>query len=82
MKKLFISLLVTFISISSFSQAKSEVDLMQALYGITKLEIVNAFVKPSEAQKEAFTTLYNEYETKRMELGKVRMELLNEYAEK
>lgn len=82
MRKLFISLLVTFISISSFSQAKSEVDLMQALFGITKLEVVNAFVKPSEAEKEAFTTLYNEYETKRMELGKVRIELLNEYAEK
>lgn len=38
------------------------------------------FVKPSDAQKDAFWKLYDEYETKRKDLGKQRIELLKQYA--
>jgi hypothetical protein len=46
-----------------------------------KKALVADFVKPSEAQKDAFWKLYDEYETQRKDLGKQRIELLNQYAE-
>ena len=38
------------------------------------------FIKLEGAQKEAFWKLYDEYETKRKELGKKRVALLEKYA--
>lgn len=81
MKKLFITTLVALCTISAFSQNKSEVDLMQKIFGLEKLQIVFAYVNPSEEDRVAFIDLYEEYEMKRMELGKVRIDLLVQYAE-
>jgi len=81
MKKGLISVIVIFFTIGAFAQTTNEVDLIQAAFGIEKTEIVNNFVKPSAEQKEAFLKVYNEYEVKRKELGKTRIELLNKYAE-
>ena len=81
MKNLFITLIITLISITAFSQTKNEVDLFQATLGVEKEEIVINFVKPSEEQKAAFMEVYNKYETERKELGKQRITLLNTYAE-
>lgn len=80
MKKLFITALVAFFSISAFSQDNSELELMQKVFGLEKLQIVAAYVNPGEEHVETFINLYEEYEEKRMELGKVRIELLNTYA--
>jgi len=41
---------------------------------------IGAFAQTSN-EKEAFITVYNEYEAKRKELGKTRIDLLNKYAE-
>jgi len=61
---------------------KEEVELMQATFGMDKRAAIAEFVKPSETQKVAFWAIYDEYETKRQELGKQRIELLKEYAGK
>ena len=82
MKKLFIAALMVLFTISSFSQTDSELDLMQRAFGLEKLQMVLAFVNPSDEYRETFIDLYEEYEDQRMELGKERIELLNEYAEK
>jgi hypothetical protein len=78
-------LLVAASLLASFTYAQSnkeEVDLVQAAFGMDKKAAVAEFVKPSAAQKDAFWKLYDEYETQRKELGKQRIALLNEYAEK
>ncbi|MFK5857166.1 MAG: hypothetical protein QM503_13635 [Bacteroidota bacterium] len=81
MKKLFITVLVALFSISAFSQTKSEIDLAQAIFGIEKMQMVAAYVNPGEEYTETFINLYEEYEEKRMELGKVSIGLLKQYAE-
>jgi hypothetical protein len=60
--------------------AKEEVEIMQAAFGMDKRAAVAEFVKPSESQKVAFWEIYDEYETKRKDLGKERIELLKQYA--
>lgn len=82
MKKLFIAALMVLFTISSFSQTDNELDLMQRAFGLEKLQMVLAFVNPSDEYRETFIDLYEEYEEQRMELGKERIELLNQYAEK
>jgi hypothetical protein len=54
---------------------------MQAAFGMDKKAVVADFVKPSDAQKDAFWKLYDEYETQRKALGRERIELLKQYAD-
>ena len=82
MKKI---ILVAFIALMSFgaqAQSTNEVEMMQALFGEQKMQVVATFVKPGKEHMEAFEALYNEYEVKRKVLGKQAIALLNEYAEK
>lgn len=65
----------------SAQSAKEEVDFMQSVFGMEKKALVAEFVKPNDAQKDAFWQLYDEYETARKELGKKRVVLLIEYSE-
>lgn len=82
MKKYIFILTALLMSSFAFSQSSSEeVDLIQAAFGMEKKEIVASFVNPAEDQKEAFWELYDKYEAERKALGKVRVELLNQYAE-
>jgi hypothetical protein len=82
MKKYLIIAAVLLSAIFASAQSnKEEVDLMQAAFGMDKKEAVTEFVKLSDTQKDAFWKLYDEYETERKELGKVRIELLNQYAQ-
>jgi hypothetical protein len=78
-------LIIAALFIGSFAGAQSnkeEVDLMQAAFGMDKKAVVTEFVTPSENQKDAFWKLYDEYETQRKDLGKERIELLRQYADK
>lgn len=69
------------LSTVAFSQSnKEDVDFIQAIYGKEKKAIVADFIKLEGAQKDAFWKLYDEYETKRKELGKKRVALLEKYA--
>ncbi len=83
MKKYVIIIAATFLSSLAFTQSYTEeVDLFQAAFGMAKKDIVSAFVTPSASQSDAFWALYDEYETQRKVLGKERIALLEEYAEK
>ena len=83
MKKTLIFLLGLFIALPLLSQSRTdEVSILQASFGMEKKEVVKSFVKLSDDQQDAFWEVYDEYEIKRKELGKTRIKLLNEYAEK
>jgi hypothetical protein len=68
--------------IANAQSNKEEVDFIQSIYGMEKKALVADFMDISDANKDAFWKLYDEYETQRKELGKQRIALLNEYAEK
>lgn len=81
MKKFLLITAALYLSTFAYSQSdKEEIDLMQSLFGMEKKAVVADFVQPSEAQKEVFWALYDEYETERKELGKQKIELLKQYA--
>ncbi len=72
-----------FISSLAFAQTNVEdVDLVQAIYGKEKKTLMSEFVTLDEAQKDTFWKLYDEYEVKRKELGKKRVDLLEQYSQK
>jgi hypothetical protein len=82
MKKYILIAFAIFLASFAYTQSnKEEIDLIQAAFGMEKKAIVADFVQPTDAQKDAFWALYDEYETKRKELGKERIELLAQYAE-
>jgi hypothetical protein len=60
---------------------KEEIELYQAAFGMDKKAVVAEFVKVDAAQKDAFWKLYDQYEAERKELGKKRIDLLNQYAD-
>jgi hypothetical protein len=81
MKKTLFLIAAFMISSILFAQTvKEEVDLFQAAFGMEKKAMVADFVTPAPEQADAFWTLYDEYETKRKELGEERMVLLYYYA--
>lgn len=81
MKKYVTLIIVLMISSVALAQSnKEEVDLVQAAFGMEKKNVVANFVQLSEAQKTAFWKIYDEYETKRKELGKERIKVLEVYA--
>jgi hypothetical protein len=76
MKKILI-IAALLISTVGFAQSnKEEVDIIQAVYGKSKKDIVAGFINPNDA----FWTIYDEYEVKRKELGQKRVALLEKYA--
>ncbi len=76
--------MIAVLLMASFAYAQSnteEIDLLQAAFGMEKKMIVAAFVHPSDSQEDAFWMLYDEYEAQRKDLGKQRIQLLDQYAE-
>jgi len=82
MKKIILTAFIALMSFGVQAQNANEVELVQAIFGEGKMQLVAEFVKPGKEHVEAFEVLYNEYEVKRKELGKTAFSLLNEYAEK
>lgn len=80
MKRILILAALCFSTIAYAQSNKEDVDFIQSIYGKEKKTIVADFIKLEGAQKEAFWKLYDEYETKRKELGKKRVALLEKYA--
>ena len=58
---------------------EDEVQFMQSIYGMEKRDIVEEFLELGETETTEFWRLYDEYEAKRKELGKKRLELVNKY---
>ncbi|HSO88441.1 MAG TPA: hypothetical protein VLQ91_17950, partial [Draconibacterium sp.] len=82
MKKLTLLFVAIFSAVVINAQSNvEEVDLVQSVFGMEKKAIVAEFVSVPDAGKDAFWALYDEYEAKRKDLGKRRLELLNQYAE-
>ena len=80
MKKYILFTAALLIASFAYSQsAKEEVEFIQAAIGMEKKAAVAEYIQVSDAQKEAFWQLYDEYETQRKELGKERIELLIRY---
>jgi NAD(P)H-dependent flavin oxidoreductase YrpB (nitropropane dioxygenase family) len=82
MKKYILISAALFLASFAYTQSdKEEIDLIQAAFGKEKKAIVADFVQLSDTQKEPFWNLYDEYETKRKEYGRERIDLLKQYAE-
>lgn len=82
MKRIIIVITVLLSSAAIFAQSNTEdVDMLQAAFGKEKKELMQSFVQLDPATKDAFWTLYDEYEVKRKDLGKKRIALINKYAE-
>lgn len=83
MKHLLLLTLGTFIFFSSFAQSnKEDVDLIQAMYGKGKKEIVADFISiANEAKSKVFWKQYDAYEAERKALGQKRIALLEKYAD-
>ena len=82
MKKTLLTTLMVALAFFAFSQSnKEEIDLVQSVFGMEKKAMAAEFIKLEGAPKDAFWVAYDEYETKRKELGKKRIDLLNKYVE-
>ncbi|MBZ5856082.1 hypothetical protein [Flavihumibacter profundi] len=69
------------ISAVSFGQSnKEDVDMIQAMFGKEKKDLVQAYMTIPEAQKTAFWNLYDQYEGERKALGRERIALIESYA--
>ena len=80
MKKTLLTTLMVALAFVAFSQSnKEEVDLVQSVFGMEKKAMAAEFIKLEGAPKDAFWVAYDEYETKRKELGKKRIGLLEKY---
>ena len=84
MKKILFFAVVLFMgAASSFAQTgtdTNEVDYYQSLFGMAKKTLVSEFVDLKDSPADQFWALYDAYEAERKELGKSRLELLENYA--
>jgi hypothetical protein len=81
MKKLlfiFAALLVA--GIANAQSNKEEVDFMQSVFGMEKKALVADFMNIDASKADAFWKLYDEYEVQRKDLGKKRLDLMEQYA--
>ena len=62
---------------SKAQSSKEETDFFQSIFGMAKKEVVADFLKIENTNP--FWALYDEYETKRKELGKERLAALTDY---
>ena len=82
MKKILLIIVTALFVTTGFSQTeKEEVDMIQSLFGMQKKEWVSKYIELNSSQETEFWRLYDEYETKRKELGKKRFDLLLKYAD-
>jgi len=73
--------LVLILATTVFAVAQdNESSMLQQIYGMEKKAILDEYLQfSSDEGKEAFWTLYNEYEGKRKVLGNKRINLLQKY---
>ena len=76
---LIIALLTIFTTVS-FSQSNTEeIDLYQSIFGMEKKQAVTEILQLGN--DDPFWVIYDEYEKERKELGRKRVDLLNNYAD-
>ena len=80
MKKLLVVGLALVLAPRLYAQINSdELQMFQALFGMSKKEIVAEFVKIDAPKNDAFWKLYDDYENHRKQLGQKRFVALNKY---
>ena len=81
MKKVFLILLVA-VTTGVFAQStsKEDLDVIQGIYGKSKKELAVAYMAIPEAQAAGFWKIYGEFEVERKALGKVKVNIIEEYA--
>lgn len=70
-------LAMTFAQTANSQSNKEETEFMQSIFGMEKKAVVAGFLKIESSNP--FWVLYDEYETKRKELGKERLNVLSDY---
>jgi len=81
MKKIILLLTTVLVVTGIKAQSnKEDIDMIQAMYGKEKKEIVASFIELEGTKKTEFWKLYDEYETARKSLGRKRIALLEKYA--
>lgn len=80
-KLLFILTALIVAGIANAQSNKEEVDFIQSAFGMEKKALVSDFMNLEGPKADAFWPLYDQYETQRKELGKKRIDLMNQYAD-
>ena len=81
MKKMSALSVILFLCIAGFGQSnKEDIDLIQAAFGKEKKELIQSAMTIPETQKVAFWAEYDKYENERKALGRVRIKLIEDYA--
>ncbi len=76
------ALLLTLVASSAFAQSyRTEVEIIQEAIGLEKKVAVGNFMKLDKSA-ESFWKIYDEYEVKRKALGKERIEIIADYAQR
>jgi hypothetical protein len=70
---------MAFVQTTNAQSNKEETEFMQSIFGMEKKAIVAEFLKIDSSNP--FWVLYDEYETKRKELGKERINTLTNYVD-
>jgi len=84
MKKLF-TILTVFLLGAQMGSAQSnveEIEFLQSVIGAEKKQVVADFIDVRPEASDAFWSLYDQYEAQRKSIGKERIALIMEYAEK
>jgi hypothetical protein len=79
-KLLFIFTALLLAGIANAQSNKEEIDYIQSVFGMEKKALVADFMNLDASKSDAFWKLYDEYETQRKELGKKRVDLMEQYA--
>jgi hypothetical protein len=81
MKKVFLVASLAF-AMTSFAQnsLKEDVEIVQAVYGKSKSELVTQYMALSADKAAVFAKVYDAYEVERKKLGQEKAELINQYA--
>lgn len=84
MKKLFTLLTVLLLGaqIGSAQSNVEEIEFLQSVIGAEKKQVVADFIDVRPEASDAFWNLYDQYEAQRKSIGKERIALIMEYAEK
>lgn len=81
MKKILLLALVLLFSLNGFAQLSAdEVEYIQSIFGMEKRAAIEEMLDPDK-NADSFWKLYDQYELERKDLGKNRIDLLEQYAE-
>jgi hypothetical protein len=68
-------------ALSGLAQTAGEdIAMIQNLYGMEKRKLVSNYMQIPQSQAAAFWSVYEQYEVDRRELGRKRIELIDQYA--